>query len=381
MQKKEESAASHNTGVSDAKGKSCRRETIIHVCYTIQQRPDHFLNKTWQKKKKKKCSISGCWSSQNETNPAKKAAGKKQFYSESRKVLTRSSLKQRDRLHPYIPAQWTRRKKTRYRRSSIRVWGFRFWRLAKNKGWVLLLLLFETANGCLQLWVVVVVSCNTHRRRAASSPSLLCFCWLGFCCNAALCEWVCVCLFSFHSSSCDLLLLSIAVSSTFRLSVFLSTVNTTRDTMHELWTFAGIKHAKLLWRRCRNFLLWFCVSLKWMRMGGVEDNSRGVRFQHPPPVVSSIRGMLLLLLFGSNPMFQSQFMTHLCQEWSSDAPLKPTRSAWHGSSLDCQSGTRTRCERDTHALRTYVLFSFLLCGSSSMCTTRTLEVVLRKTLW
>ncbi len=138
MQKKEESAASHNTGVSDAKGKSCRRETIIHVCYTIQQRPDHFLNKTWQKKKKKKkkCSISGCWSSRNETNPARKAAGKKQFYSESRKVLTRSSLKQRDRLHLYIPAQWTRRKKTRYRRASIRVWGFRFWSLAKNKGWL-----------------------------------------------------------------------------------------------------------------------------------------------------------------------------------------------------------------------------------------------------
>jgi hypothetical protein len=52
-------------------------------------------------------------------------------------------------------------------------------------------------------------------------------------------------------------------------------------------------------------------------MGGVEDNSRGVRFQHPPPVVSSTGGMLLLVLlflFASNPMFQSQFMTHLCQE-------------------------------------------------------------------
>ncbi len=147
-----------------------------------------------------------------------------------------------------------------------------------------------------------------------------------------------------------------------RLSVFLSTVTTTRDTMHKLWTLAGIKHAKLLWRRCRNFLLWFCVSLKWMRMGGVEDNSRGVRFQHPPPVVSSTGGMLLLLLlflFASNPMFQSQFMTHLCQEWSSGAPLKPTRSAWHASSLDCQSGTRTRCERDTRALRTFVLFYFV----------------------
>ncbi len=57
MQKKEESAASHNTGVSDAKGKSCRRETIIHVCYTFQQRPDHFLNKTWHKKKKKKNAL------------------------------------------------------------------------------------------------------------------------------------------------------------------------------------------------------------------------------------------------------------------------------------------------------------------------------------
>jgi hypothetical protein len=90
--------------------------------------------------------------------------------------------------------------------------------------------------------------------------------------------------------------------------------------------------------------------------------------------------LVLLFLFASNPMFQSQFMTHLCQEWSSDAPLKPTRSAWHGSSLDCQSGTRTRCERDTPALRTCVLFSVLFCGSSSMRTTRTLEVVLRKTL-
>jgi len=50
-------------------------------------------------------------------------------------------------------------------------------------------------------------------------------------------------------------------------------------------------------------------------MGGVEDNFRGFRFQHPPPVVSSTGRMLLLLfLFASNPIFQSQFMTHLCQE-------------------------------------------------------------------
>jgi hypothetical protein len=27
--------------------------------------------------------------------------------------------------------------------------------------------------------------------------------------------------------------------------------------------------------------------------------------------------------------------------------------------LDCQSGTRTRCERDTRALRTFVLFYFV----------------------
>jgi hypothetical protein len=69
-----------------------------------------------QEEEEEECSTSGCWSSQNETNPARKAAEKKQIYSESRKVLTRSSLKQRDRLHPYIHAhrqsQSTRRKKS-----------------------------------------------------------------------------------------------------------------------------------------------------------------------------------------------------------------------------------------------------------------------------
>ncbi len=107
MQKKEESAASHNTGVSDAKGKSCRKETIIHVCYTFQQRPNHFLNKTWhkkkKKKKKKKFCISGCWSSQNETNPARKAARKKQIFPESRTVLTRfksETTRSTSPLHP-----------------------------------------------------------------------------------------------------------------------------------------------------------------------------------------------------------------------------------------------------------------------------------------
>jgi len=36
--------------------------------------------------------------------PQENLRGKKQFYFESRTVLTRSSLNQRDRLHPYIPA-------------------------------------------------------------------------------------------------------------------------------------------------------------------------------------------------------------------------------------------------------------------------------------
>ncbi len=144
MQKKEESAASHNTGVSDAKGKSCRRETIIHVCYTFQQRPDHFLNKTWhkkkKKKKKKKCSISGCRSLQNETNPARKPAWQKAilFWKQNSTYQIKSeSTRSTSPLHPCSSANsMNKKKKNRHRRASIRVWGFRVWRLAKRKGWV-----------------------------------------------------------------------------------------------------------------------------------------------------------------------------------------------------------------------------------------------------
>jgi len=139
--------------------------------------------------------------------PQENLRGKKQFYSESRTVLTRSSLNQRDRLHPYIPAhrqiQWTKRKKigTDARQLGFEALGFEDWRRGRdglgvavvsfcNCKWVFAVV------GCVG--VVVVVSCNTHRGRAASSPSLLRFllirvllqCWP---------LWVGLCVFVFLS--------------------------------------------------------------------------------------------------------------------------------------------------------------------------------------
>jgi hypothetical protein len=57
--------------------------------------------------------------------PQEKLRGKSKSFLKAEQYLPGSSLKQRDRLHPYIPpnrqSQWTRRKKTRHRRASIRV--------------------------------------------------------------------------------------------------------------------------------------------------------------------------------------------------------------------------------------------------------------------